>query len=209
MQTSSTTTTEVIQTPGAAAAVLAEAAASPTAAWRAATAVRSELREQLETLTDERHGYLREIEDHGQVGGPAVTGMQQRITELDARINELDKAIAVADANVARTAAIPGAVVTPPPIVRRGPPEEAFIAVPIVFMCLMLPIIIAYAKRIWRRPVPASHQLPNDLGDRLSRLEAMGETTALEVERIGEGQRFVTRLLTDRADSYIANSPRG
>lgn len=208
MQTS--TTTEIVQVPGVPAGLLAEAASSPTAAWRAATAARSELRDQLETLTQERHGYLREIEDHGQVGGQAVTGMQQRITELDLRINELDKAIAVADAKVAATASVPGAVVAPPRIIRNGPPEEAFIAIPIVFMCLMLPIIIAYARRIWRRPTASvTTQLPSDLGDRLARLEQMGETTALEVERIGEGQRFVTRLLTDRADQYIANSTPG
>ncbi len=207
MQTS--TTTEIVTVPGAPAALLTEAANSPTAAWRAATATRSELRSQLETLTEQRHGYLREIEDHGAVGGQAVTGMQQRIAQLDISINELDKAIAVADANVARTAAIPGAAVTPPQVVRRGPPEEAFIAIPVVFMFLMLPLVISYARRIWRRPAPVANQLPSDLGDRLARLEQMGETTALEVERIGEGQRFVTRLLTDRADRVIANSSRG
>lgn len=207
MQTS--TTTEILTAPGAPPALLTEAANSPTAAWRAATANRSELQSQLETLTEQRHGYLREIEDHGAIGGPAVTGMHQRITQLDARINELDKAIAVADANVANTAAIPGAVVTPPRIVRSGAPEEAFIAVPVVLMFVMMPLVIAYARRIWRRPAPVTNQLPSDLGERLARLEQMGETTALEVERIGEGQRFVTRLLTDRADHVIANNSRG
>ncbi len=203
------TRAEIVTTPGAPAGLLAEAAASPTAAWRAATATRSELQSQLETLTEQRHGYLREIEDHGEIGGPAVTGMQQRITQLDARISELDKAIAVADANVASTAAIPGAVVTPPRIVRSGPPEEAFIAVPVVLLLVMMPLVVAYARRIWRRPAPVTNQFPSDLGERLARLEQMGETTALEVERIGEGQRFVTRLMTDRAENVIANSPRG
>jgi hypothetical protein len=36
----------------------------------------------------------------------------------------------------------------------------------------------------------------------------MGETTALEVERIGEGQRFVTRLLTERADHVLGEGER-
>lgn len=189
-------------------ALAAEAAASPTAAWRAATATRAELRDQLEALTDERHGYLREIEDHGEVGGQATTGMQQRIGQLDVRIAELDKAIATADAQVARTASVPGAVVTPPQVVRRGPPEETFIVVPIVFLLMLLPMSIAMARRIWRRGSnPVQQQLPSDLGDRLARLEQMGETTALEVERIGEGQRFVTRILTDKADQLAARLP--
>jgi hypothetical protein len=34
---------------------------------------------------------------------------------------------------------------------------------------------------------------------RFDRLEALAETTALEIERIAEGQRFTTKLLSDRA----------
>ena len=35
--------------------------------------------------------------------------------------------------------------------------------------------------------------------DRMARLEQAGEAIALEVERISEGQRFTTKLLSDRA----------
>jgi hypothetical protein len=38
----------------------------------------------------------------------------------------------------------------------------------------------------------------DDLGDRLSRIETAVDSTALEVERIAEGQRFTTRLLAER-----------
>jgi hypothetical protein len=34
---------------------------------------------------------------------------------------------------------------------------------------------------------------------RFERLEALAETTALEIERIAEGQRFTTKLLSERA----------
>jgi len=34
---------------------------------------------------------------------------------------------------------------------------------------------------------------------RFDRLEALAETTALEIERIAEGQRFTTKLLSERA----------
>lgn len=36
------------------------------------------------------------------------------------------------------------------------------------------------------------------LEERLARIEAAVESTAIEVERIGEGQRFTTRLLQER-----------
>ncbi len=38
-----------------------------------------------------------------------------------------------------------------------------------------------------------------EIADRLARLEQIAESTAVEVERIGEGQRFTTKLLGDRA----------
>lgn len=44
---------------------------------------------------------------------------------------------------------------------------------------------------------PAS--LPSELAERLERIERAVDVTALEVERIGEGQRFLTRALGDRS----------
>jgi hypothetical protein len=43
--------------------------------------------------------------------------------------------------------------------------------------------------------------LPGDLIDRLTRLEQSIDAVAIEVERIGEGQRFMTRLFTENATS--------
>lgn len=45
--------------------------------------------------------------------------------------------------------------------------------------------------------------LPGEFSDRLTRLEQSLDAAAIEVERIGEGQRFMTRLLTeDRAANF-------
>jgi hypothetical protein len=184
-------------------ATVVQGTGAPDANYIAARAARNELRDQLNALVRQRHSLLTEIEDH-PVGGPAVAGMQQRIQGLDARIAQLDIAVATADANVAVAAAVPGAVQETPEIVRNGPPEELFFVIPSLATVVMLPLAIAFAIRMLqrgRRQAPA--QLPADLGDRLARMEQMGEATALEVERIGEGQRFVTRLLTDRADNLI------
>jgi hypothetical protein len=131
--------------------------------------------------------------------------MQARITQLDARIAQLDIDIAKADAAVASAAAVPGAVVEgPPEFLRNGPPEEVFIIVPTLAFLAFMPVIIAITRGLWKRGTSIGRvqkqQLPSDLSERLARLEAMGETTALEVERIGEGQRFVTRLLTERGE---------
>lgn len=50
-------------------------------------------------------------------------------------------------------------------------------------------------------------ELPREraaLEERLSRIEAIVEATAIEVERIGEGQRFTTKLLQERGVQPVA-----
>jgi len=54
-------------------------------------------------------------------------------------------------------------------------------------------IVLAFIAR--RKPEP--HALA-DISERLSRIEAGVEATAIEVERISEGQRFTSRLLSER-----------
>ena len=41
----------------------------------------------------------------------------------------------------------------------------------------------------------------DEIAERLTRLEHSTDATALEVERISEGQRFTTKLLSDRAQA--------
>lgn len=58
------------------------------------------------------------------------------------------------------------------------------------------PIARALAQRIAGAPRPAA--LPDDAQQRLERMEQAIEAIAVEVERIAEGQRFTTRLLSER-----------
>ena len=46
--------------------------------------------------------------------------------------------------------------------------------------------------------------LPHELSDRLTRLEQSVDAVAIEVERIGEGQRFMTRLFTEKGTPRAA-----
>jgi hypothetical protein len=59
------------------------------------------------------------------------------------------------------------------------------------------PIARAVARRIDRDARSAT--LPNDVGARLERMEQAIDAIAVEVERIAEGQRFTSKLLSDRA----------
>jgi hypothetical protein len=54
-----------------------------------------------------------------------------------------------------------------------------------------------YVRRIWRRERPAIPAITGELTDRLTHLEQSIDAVAVEVERIGEGQRFMTRFFTE------------
>ena len=70
----------------------------------------------------------------------------------------------------------------------------------IVVVTLGLPLVRAYVKRREQEP-PKSVQA---MEDRLARIETSIDAMALEVERISEGQRFVTRLLAEAEKAKAA-----
>ena len=60
-----------------------------------------------------------------------------------------------------------------------------------------LPIARAFARRIDRQS-SRTPSLPPETAARLERMEQAIDAIAVEVERISEGQRFTTKLLSDR-----------
>ncbi len=184
------------QGSGAGANVVGTGAVNATAVWQAAKAQREELGNQLDRLEDQRRSLVNDIEEHS-LTGVAKTGVENRIAEIDKRISDVEKQITTSNAAVATAAGVQGAVVAPPPYQRDGPPEEAFVLGGIFIVVVMLPLSIAFARRIWRRGATAVAAFPSDLMDRLSRLDQAVDSIAVEVERIGEGQRFVTRLMSE------------
>ena len=70
-----------------------------------------------------------------------------------------------------------------------------------------MPIARAYARRLDARPFTA---VPGDVTARLERMEQAIDSIAIEVERISEGQRFTTKLLSDRtASPAVPGGPLG
>src|SRR5687767_12561194 len=177
----------------------------PSAIYRGFRAQREELGDQLSNLQETRDALARELLQVPS-GTPGRAGIEQRITSLDERIAAMDKQIAEADAQVAKAASVPGAIVEPARIVREGPPEEAFIMGMVFIFVVMLPLTIAYSRRIWRRGGTVIAAFPKEISERLGRLEQAAEATALEVERIGEGQRFLTRLFTEGPQAHALSA---
>jgi hypothetical protein len=176
---------------------------SPNEVYSGLVHQRKVLGDQMEKLKDDRREVtdkLNERSEDNQVKLDEADrlGLQKRLTAIDGRIEALDQQIAASDAQVAQAAAVPGAVVDPPPYVREGPPEEVFVLGGIFLFVAIFPISIAYARRIWRRGASVVAALPHDIVERFSQLDQAVESIAVEVERIGEGQRFITRVLADQ-----------
>jgi hypothetical protein len=178
---------------------------SPTAVYRARIEQRKELTDQLDRLQDTRRDLANSLHDP-ETSGADRAGVQSRIASIDVRIADVDKQIAAANAEVARAAGVPGAVVEDPPVERAGPPDELYALGGIFIIVVLLPISLAYARRIWRRSAAAVTSLPQEVMDRLMRLDHAVDSIAVEVERIGEGQRFMTRVLSEKGSAAAALS---
>ena len=173
--------------------VAAQTPPSATEMYEAARLARQELRNQVSDLRSERRQLQEQIR---QTKNPTdLKGLETRLTALDARIADVEKQLAQADALVANRAAVPGVIIQEP---SRGPDPESMAAMGMVFSgVLLFPLVIAYARRIWRRGAKVAPALPTEIGDRLANMERGIEAVAIEVERLGEGQRFVTQLLSE------------
>lgn len=176
----------------------ARAAPSASAIYEGFRAQRRELSNQLDELEGTRREIMSQLEDI-PAGSPDRAPLEARMKDVDGRITSVDQMLAGNSAQLAQAAAVPGAVIEQPPttIVRMGPPEEAYVLGGLFIVIALLPISIAFARRIWKRSAAVVTSLPRDISDRLMRMEQAVEATAVEVERIGEGQRFLTRLFTE------------
>ncbi len=89
------------------------------------------------------------------------------------------------------------------------PPQVADISIAffaMVAVCVVgWPLARAIGRRIERRPQVSA--IPAETSAQLQRIEHSVEAMAIEVERISESQRFLTRLQTERKPVVIPSTP--
>lgn len=69
----------------------------------------------------------------------------------------------------------------------------------LLIIFVLLPLTIGVVRWMWRRPVQDTRPPVSDtIGPRLDRLEQAVDAIAIEIERIAEGQRFVTKVMVER-----------
>ena len=116
---------------------------------------------------------------------------------------EAQQAVRQMQAELARTTAREGQPMPFPPFPPGGPqiPEGAvIISVAFFVMCAVIaigvPIVRAITRRMDRRTVGAP-TTDAETRDRLERIEQAVDAIAVEVERISEGQRFTTKIMSE------------
>ena len=68
---------------------------------------------------------------------------------------------------------------------------------------LGIPLVIVHARKIWKRDSATQMTSSAPTDHRLERIEQAIDAMAGEVERIAEGQRFVSKLLSDRGQERV------
>jgi hypothetical protein len=154
---------------------------------------RSELSSQLTSATDRRNELAQQLE--GAEGANRV-GLEQRLAVLDKRIVQLESDIA----ETGRQLTAPRYTTsTGQPSELLGMSQKQTAAVSIVFTLFVLaPISLAMARLLWKRAIrsgPVTDAV--DITRRLIGLEQSIEAIAVEVERVSEGQRYVTKIINE------------
>ena len=161
---------------------------------------REQLADQLDNVASRRSELVTQL--RSSPDGAPRTGLEERLKVLDSRILQLERdlastgqQLAAAPSDLARATQ----VATRPP--GGGDDFEEGVAAGIFPTAIFFGLIFVYRR--WRRkkrgPEKPSRVLDEN-SPRLERLEQGMEAIAIEIERVSEGQRFVTKLLSDAHD---------
>jgi hypothetical protein len=163
---------------------------------------RSELSDQLESATGRRRSLAEQVR---RADGVNKAGLESRLATIDQRIVRLEGELDDVGQQLASPQAAQFVAQTRPPV-NFGPqgrlpnvdPEPIIIC---FILFVLSPLALSISRLIWKRGSRAAMQAPAlraDAGERLERIEQGMDAIAIEVERVSEGQRFVTRLLSER-----------
>lgn len=155
---------------------------------------REELSEQLTGVAARRSNLAQEI---AQTRDASVrAGLEDRLRILDGRIIQLETDLATTGRQLSSA---PADLIASRQVQQSsgGHFEEGMVFGGSAVL-VAAAIAFFFLRRRWRKPYSRSAgQLGADAGQRLERLEQGMDAIAIEIERVSEGQRFVTRLLSE------------
>jgi hypothetical protein len=166
----------------------------------ALAAKRGELIDQLESVTDRREELANQLSD---AHGAARPGLEARIRTLDERSARLEQEILLADDAIATAAASGIAVDSRHEVHTTVQPREDvvskdFMANALFFEAVAFVLLgILLYRWTWKRARATLGGGAGDQSGRLDQLQHSIDAIALEVERISENQRYLTRSIGD------------
>lgn len=168
---------------------------------------RSELSDQLESVDGRRTRLMNQLKQTGDQ--TAIKGLEDRLALLDKRQLQLESDLATTGQQLSSApAGLTASVGTP---VFAGLGSGQVVAISIVGIIFVLaPLAVGVMKQLFKRATRSG--LPpavlTETAQRLERLEGAVDTIAVEIERISEGQRFVTKLLSEAHSPQLPSSQR-
>ncbi len=165
--------------------------------YDAAQTQRRLIRDQLSNAEGEREEVAQQLRQPNVVGVDRE-GLEQQLRLLDIRVLDLRQQLADAQLREAQAAALPGSTQRTQREISNDRFEVVFTVTTVITLLLAIPVVFAWARRLWKKSAVTLSMTP-ELDRRLEAIDRAVEATALEVERIGEGQRFVTQLLASRS----------
>jgi hypothetical protein len=179
---------------------------SPRAVYQALRVKREVLGDQMSRLLNRRNAVAERL-NNPNVGPAEKAALEQHIRELNGRIVDMEKQLHAADAEVAAAAGVPGAAVPESRDANSGPPVEMLVTGTVFAGIALLFVAFAYARRLWKGTTKMVAQLPAAFEARLARFEQSLDAVAIEIERVSEGQRFLTKVLTEQNPRAIGAGP--
>jgi hypothetical protein len=158
----------------------------------------SELSRQLTSANNRRNELSNALED---AEGVNRQGIEQRIAQLDQRIMGIEADIAQNGRLLASAppSSLPVSQESRSVDTPFGLSTDQITGITIVGTIFVLfPMSIAMTRNLWRRGSrQAVAPVSAESTQRMERLEQAVDAIAIEIERISEGQRYVTRVLTE------------
>ena len=152
---------------------------------------------QLAGLKAQRAVLQRQV--RASTDGATRAALELKQVPLEGQIAQVERDLASVRAQLASRSGQTGMPPMNFPPVRRGPDPDLIVGLMFAFIfAVLMPISIAMARRIWRGKRDIGPRPEDTVSPRLDRLEQAIDAIAIEVERVSEGQRFVTKVLTER-----------
>lgn len=158
---------------------------------------RSELSSQLISASGRREELAEQLRITGT--GPDRAGLEQRIGVLDQRIVQLESDIAQTGRLLTNAPAGVLATSSGEQVLGIFGPGQTLAFGIVLTIFVLAPLAVGAARMMWKRAAaaPVRQVIPPEMAGRLERIEQAVEAIAVEVERVSEGQRFVTKLMSE------------